>query len=103
MKSEDKIRKSLAIAEGSNDTEAVADLRQRLKAMFSPMLLGPIMKPMNELQVTTLKSLVIIDTPIYYEDAVQLTNWTRMFQNKIKKIEIEDCCIQVDSLRKFST
>lgn len=103
LKAEDKIKKALALAEASNDLEAINELRIRLRTMFSPMLLGPVMKPMNELQVTTCKSCIIIDTPIYYDDAVLLTNWLKMFQNKIKKIEIEDCCIQVDSLRKFST
>lgn len=61
------------------------------------------MRPLNELQLSTCKSVIIIDTPLYYSDVVLLTNWTKMSQNKVKKIEIEDCCIQVDSLRKFAT
>ncbi len=61
------------------------------------------MKALNDVQMSTVKSMVVVDIPLYYNDIVQLTNWVKISNNKIKKIELMDCIIQLDSLRKFST
>lgn len=103
LKAEDRLQKVLTMAEGSRDYEAMDELKSKLKAIKAPILLEPVMRVLNELQIKSCRTCIIVDVPLHYSDVVQLTNWVKLFQNKIKKVEIEDCCLQVDSIRKFST
>lgn len=103
LKQEDKIKKALVLAQASNDINAINELKSKIRSMNAMILLEPIITCLNELQSSTIKSLIVIDTPIYDSDMVQLANWIRMFHNKVKKIVIEDCCLQDDSVRRFST
>ncbi|RNA27199.1 LRR and PYD domains-containing 5 [Brachionus plicatilis] len=103
FKAEEKFKKALSEAKEQNDTNKIAELKANYSNMPPPIALEPLMKALNDVQLSTCKELYIIDLPLNYVDAIQLTNFLKLGNNSVSKIVISDCLLDLDCVKKIST
>ncbi|CAF0951270.1 unnamed protein product [Brachionus calyciflorus] len=103
FKAEEKFIKALKEAQDNNDVTKMNELKANYNNTPPPIAIEPLMKALNEVQLSSCKELYIIDLPINYVDAIQLTYFLKLPTNSIEKLVISDCLVDYESLRRIST